>query len=128
MKSNELRLSVLILIVIASVTFGSQAMAGGETIGKMAEIMMNLNHFPSDSEKQTLREITLNSASSEQEKTIAQAMINLQHAATAEDKKKLSKIVSDDSAPQEVRTLAQIVRDLNHQPSAEDKKKLEDLM
>ena len=104
----------------------TQAMAADENIKKMAEIMLNLNHYPSDSEKQVLKQITL--SGSNFEKTVATAIINLQHQATAEDKEKLNNIVNNKSAPEDVRTLAAIVHDVNHHPSDADKEKLKKMM
>ncbi|MGD8937796.1 MAG: hypothetical protein PVJ72_00325 [Gammaproteobacteria bacterium] len=122
-----LRSSLLILLLGLTQAVISQAIAGEDNIETMAQIMLKLNHYPSDSEKETLRQISLSSTSSKYEKTMANAMINLEHSAKPEDKKKLSAIVKDDSAPEDVRTLAQIIHDVNHKPSAEDKKKLENL-
>jgi hypothetical protein len=120
--------STLLILLLSLTQAGiSQAIAGEDNIETMAQIMLKLNHYPSDTEKETLRQITLSSTSSKDEKTMANAMINLEHSATAEDKKKLSAIVKDDSASEDVRTLAQIIHDVNHKPSAEDKKKLENL-
>ena len=123
------KLGFVLLVLLFGLTqiVVSQAIAGDENIKTMAQIMMNLNHYPSASEKETLREISLKSTDG-YEKTMATAMINLEHAATAEDKKKLSKIIKDDAAPAEVKTLAKIIHDLNHKPSSDDKKKLKDLM
>lgn len=123
------KLGLVLLVLLFGLTQAviSQAIAEEDNIKTMAGIMMNLNHYPSDSEKETLREISLKSTNS-YEKTMATAMINLEHAATAEDKKKLSQIIEDNAAPEDVKTLAKIIKDLNHKPSSDDKKKLEGLM
>jgi hypothetical protein len=119
----------LLSILLVSFAFmcGSQAMAADENVKTMAEIMLKLNHYPSDSEKETLRQISLSSTATDAEKTMANAMINLEHTATAEDKKKLSKIIKDDSVSQDERTLAKIIHDVEHKPSAKDKEKLKKL-
>jgi NADH:ubiquinone oxidoreductase subunit K len=132
-KITTLRLSLILFAIglIQIVFFQNtinQAMAADENIKKMAEIMLNLNHYPSDSEKQALKQITLSSSSSNYEKTVATAIINLQHQATAEDKEKLNDIINNKSAPEDVRTLATIVHDVNHHPSEEDKAKLKKMM
>jgi predicted nucleotidyltransferase len=133
MKNKPFRLSSLMLVVAVFAVllfqyFTIQALAADENIKKMAQIMLRLNHYPNDSEKQTLKEITLSSASSNYEKTVANAMINLQHQATAEDKQKLNSIMNDKSAPEDIRTLATIVHNVNHHPSDQDKEKLKKLM
>jgi len=132
-KNTTLTLPLILLAagfiqIVFPLNFVNQAMAADENIKKMAEIMLKLNHYPSDAEKETLKQITLNSSSSKDEKTVATAMINLQHQATAEDKKKLSEIMNDKSAPEDIRTLATIVHNVNHHPSDEDKEKLKKLM
>ncbi|WP_455211894.1 hypothetical protein [Kaarinaea lacus] len=127
MKMKTLGSALFILLFSLTQVVISQAIAGEDNIKTMAEIMAKLNHYPSASEKETLREISLKSTDS-YEKTMATAMMNLEHAATAEDKKKLNQIIKDDAAPEKVKTLAKIIHDLNHKPSAEDKKKLEGLM
>ena len=127
MKMKILGSSLLILLLSISQVVISQAIAGEDNIKTMAQIMINLNHYPSASEKETLRQISLKSTSG-YEKTMATAMINLEHAATAGDKEKLNKIIKDDAAPEDVKTLAKIIHDLNHKPSADDKKKLENMM
>ena len=103
------------------------AFAASDAIKTMGGIMMKLNHYPSDAEKETLKGI-VNGGASDAEKTLATAMINLQHAATAEDKKKLQKLIEDDSTPGPVRALAKVIANLNHMPSGDDKKVLKDLM
>lgn len=125
MKKLGTALAILLFSLTQAVI--SQAIAGDDNIKTMAQIMMNLNHYPSDSEKETLREISLKSTDS-YEKTMATAMMNLEHSATAADKKKLSKIIEDKAAPEDVKTLAKIIHDLNHKPTSDDKKKLKDLM
>ena len=80
--------SLLLFILFIMLAFPHFVFAG-DNVKTMAQIMINLNHYPSDSEKDTLRQISLTSTS-DHEKTIANAMINLQHAATDADKKKLT--------------------------------------
>ena len=117
--------SFIILDVLIS---GQSAIAGGDAISTMASIMMNLNHYPSDSEKQTLNGIANNSAASEHERIMAQAMINLQHKASDADMPKLKKIMNDDSASADAKDLAGIILNLNHKPSGSDKARLKKMM
>ncbi|WP_455221028.1 hypothetical protein, partial [Kaarinaea lacus] len=92
--------------------------AASEATKTMAGIMMGLNHYPSDAEKETLKKLINEGSTTDAEKTIATAMINLEHSATAEDKKKLGKVTGDNSVPEPTRTLAGIVSNLNHKPSS----------
>ena len=99
-----------------------------DSMHSMAEVMMNLNHHPSESEKETLKIIANDSSASAHERTLATATMNLYHKASAADKDKLSKIMNDASAPANVRDLAAIIYNLDHKPSAQDKEKLYRMM
>lgn len=101
------------------------AFAEDQATKTMAQILINLNHYPSDGEKKQLEKIVSLTSTTKQEKVVATAMINLEHTATAADKKQLSKVMDDGAAPEDVRTLASIVYNLNHKPSSADKAKLE---
>lgn len=123
----NLKRLIVALICCAFLAGISSAFAASDAIKTMAGIMMKLNHYPSDAEKETLKGI-VNGKATDAEKTLATAMINLQHSATAADKKKLNKLIADDSTPGPVRAMAKIIANLNHMPSGDDKKVLKDLM
>lgn len=113
---------IMLVPVVALIV--SPVFAGNnESIKTMANIMMHLNHFPSDSEKRQLMNIR-NSADSENVKIIANAMINLQHSAQSADKPLLKQVMNDDKASQNLKTLASIIYNLNHKPTSEDKQQL----
>jgi len=117
------------LLVLSICMFASQlSFAGGGAIQSMAKIMMNLDHYPSDSEKGTLKMIADDKSASMHERVMASAMINLQHKATPADKKKLNMIIKDSSASTDTRALAGIIHGLNHSPSGSDKSKLEKMI
>lgn len=99
-----------------------------DSIHAMADILMHLNHYPSDSEKATLQKIANDGGSSENERIIATAMINLHHKATDEDKEKLGKIMHDSSATANERDMAAIIYNLHHKPTSADKEKLQNMM
>ncbi|MFQ5469934.1 MAG: hypothetical protein ACE5EH_06445 [Gammaproteobacteria bacterium] len=128
MKLTLTRLAVLLpmlLFVIPTAFAGSDHHHGNShAIQNMAKIMSHLNHYPSDSEKDKLRKIAGDSASSAHERTIANAMINLEHHVSSADRQKLRQIVEDDHASDSERNLAEIVMNLNHKPSRGDKEKL----
>jgi len=95
--------------------------------GTMAEIMIKLNHFPSEADVQSLHAIASGGDSSEAEIAVAMAIANLKHQATAADKEKLNALVADESAPAELRTLASVIVSTNHKPSAADIARLESI-
>lgn len=111
-----LMLSFLLLIPAANA-------GDNESVKTMANIMMHLNHYPSDNEKNQLGNIAIES-NSENIKIIATAMKNLEHSATSSDKQALQKVMNDKDAPENVKQLASIVYNLNHKPSSDDKAQL----
>lgn len=118
--------TILSAIVFFAILSGTQlSMADDSAIGTMAKIMINLKHFPSDSDKQELTAIANSSDSGEAEIAVATAIANIEHQATAADKEKLNAIVADESTPAELRNLASIVVNTLHFPSASDIAKLE---
>jgi len=96
-------------------------------IQEMANIMMKLHHYPSDSETATLQKIIDDSASTQDERTIATALMHMHHTVTADDKAKLMDIANNDMAPAADRTMAKILAHMEHKASADDKAELEKL-
>ena len=102
------------------------ALKSGNAVQTMASIMMHLNHFPSDSEKNTLRKIAANTESAH-EKTIANALMMMDHKVTSADKEKLRMVTKDRDVPENTRELANIVQNMNHQVSSKEKMILQDM-
>lgn len=123
------KILIPITVLVFTYLFASQVVfAGGNNISTMANIMMHLNHYPSDSEKQTLKGIVDNASATAHEKTMAQAMINLEHKAVAADKPKLKSVISDGSASSDAKDLASIILNLSHSPSDGDKTRLKKMI
>src|SRR5688572_7437380 len=117
-------LSVLLLIVSAtSVAHGGKHTA----VQTMAGILTALNHFPTDADKQSLKQIAADKSATGDERTVAQALMNVQHKVADADKPKLEAIVNDKKASGSIKTLAGVILNLNHTPSEADKKKLQAL-
>jgi len=114
---------VLFLGVFATVTKAAESKA----VQTMATILLHLQHFPTDADKQSLRRITEDKSATNDERTVAQSLIDVQHTAAAADKPKLEAIVKDDKAASSVKTLASIILNLKHMPSESDKEKLKAL-
>jgi len=129
MKSRitPLKITLILLSFLCALTVSAASFAGDSGLKTMAHILMGLNHYPSDSEKQTLKGIVNGSGSSHQ-KTIATAMINMQHKAGASDVPKLKSIAGDGKASQGEKDLANILLGLNHSASSSDKAKLKSMM
>jgi len=106
----------------------SAMQAPNKNVSAMAGILLKLNHFASDPEKATLKQIVDDKAASEYEKTVAQALINVQHTATAADKTKLEALVKDPKAPEAAKTIATAILGVNHMATDADKEKLKKLV
>jgi hypothetical protein len=104
------------------------AWAGDDTVSTMASIMIGLQHFPSDTDKQKLSAIAESSDASQAEKTVAAAIANIAHKASAADQEELKAIIADGDTPAGLRDVASVVTGLNHVPSDADKAKLEQLV
>ena len=112
-----------ILLIITNLAF-----ADSTAIRTLANITMNLNHYPSDSDKQKLAAITNSDDSSKSEIAVATAISNIEHRVAAADKDKLNSIIGDDSTPAELRELASILININHRPTESDIEKLEEIV
>src|SRR5215469_1333573 len=114
---------VLFLGVVAAVSNAAESKA----VQTMATILLHFQHFPSDADKQSLKQITEDKSATKDERTVAQALLDVQHTAAPADKPKLEAIVNDDKASSSVKTLASVVLTLKHTPSESDKEKLKAL-
>lgn len=114
---------VLILGAVATVINAAESKA----VHTMAAILLHLQHFPSDAEKQSLKQITEDMSATEDERTVARVLMDLKHTVAAADKPKLEAIVKDAKASSSVKTLASIMLNLKHMPSESDKEKLKAL-
>jgi len=111
-------IAMLALMPLSQISFADDA-----AVGTMADIVINLKHFPSDADKAKLSSIAEGSDSSEA--AVATAIANIEHKANAADKEKLSAIVADETASAQLRDVASVVLALNHMPSESDIAKLE---
>jgi hypothetical protein len=118
---------VPVLLLAGGVLTAHLAAAETKAVQTMAGILVKLNHFPSDAEKQTLKTIIDDKQTTPHERVVAQALLNIQHKAAAEDKAKLDALLKDTTVPDSVKTLASTIANLNHTPSDADKEKLKKL-
>jgi hypothetical protein len=117
------------LVLSLGFTLGTPVLSAEDSsVETMAVILVDLNHFPTDAQKNKLQAIVDDEAASEQEQAVASAMINLQHKATAADKEKMKTIMDDESISANLRELAGIVYRLDHKPNDTDKEWLSALI
>jgi len=123
MKTKSGMALALMLSIAISAPFSSQAMAESDSVKKMAQIVMQLNHHPSTQDKQVLSNIIEQGSAAE--RSIASALLNMQHKVGPTDKARLMQISKNKDLSDNTRELAMIVGKINHQASSADKQKLE---
>jgi hypothetical protein len=121
------RLIILAFVLFLGVVATATNAAESKAVQTMAAILLHLQHFPSDADKQSLKQITEDKSATGDERTVAQALMGVQHTVAAADKPKLEAIVNDDKAAGSVKTLASVLLNLKHMPSDSDKEKLKAL-
>jgi hypothetical protein len=119
--------AVAVTIGIATFLTTGLVVAETETIKALAQITMNLNHYPSEEDKAILNAIIESDDALEEEAAIAMALVNMEHKVTAADAERLTDIVDDDFSDDSARKLAGILLNINHSPSDEDKAALASL-
>jgi hypothetical protein len=121
-------IAILILGLFSSLALAQSDMGKQATpVQTVAKILFNLNHYPSDKEKEKLRAIADNRENSKAIQTIAMAIHNMQHSVSASDKGKLQAIIDSADASKSEKTLAEILIGITHMPGNEAKDKLSEL-
>jgi hypothetical protein len=120
-------IGILAAALVLGLTANIANAVESKAVQTMAGILTNLHHYPSDSDKQALMQITQDKSSTADERTVAQALMNVQHTAAAADKPGLEAIVNNDKAASSVKTLAGVILNLHHMASDSDKAKLQAL-
>jgi hypothetical protein len=121
-------IGILAAALFLGFTAGVANAAESKAVQTMAGILMNVHHYPSDSDKQALAQITEDKSATADERTVAQALMDVQHTVAAADKPKIEAIVNDDKAANSVKTLAGVILNLHHMASDSDKAKLQALI
>ncbi len=103
------------------------AIAGDSTISTIVEIVMHLNHYPSDSEKQTLARIVRDDQATAGEKTLAGALMRMRHSVSGSDATALRKLYWNTHASKQESKLAEILLGIKHHPSSSDRRQLQSL-
>lgn len=119
--------TVSIIALFILLVFTPFAVAESDAVAKMARIVSEMNHFPSEEQKETLAEISKNENSTESTQTIADAIRNIEHKAKPEDVAELEKIAGKPSASEAEKKLADIVMDFHHKVGPEAQETLNTL-
>jgi hypothetical protein len=117
-------------VLLLPVTLVVAPLAAQQTkpVQAIANVLMTMNHFPDDAQKQSLKQLTDDKATTAQERVLLQALLNVQHTLSAADKPKVEALLKDPAATDAVKTLATILGKLNHQATDADKAVLKKLI
>ena len=117
--------TVLAVLALLATTYAPLSYADGD-VATMTGIVISLQHFPDDADKEALAAISAGDGS-DSVKAVANAIAGINHKVSADDKATLEAIAADDSQPADLRELAGIVAGVNHMPGADAKAKLAEL-
>ena len=112
---------LLAMTIAAGLLAGGPVYADSGAIRTMANIAMNMNHFPSDEDKAALKTIIDSDDASDEEAEIALAMSNMEHKLSEEDAERLQDIVDDPDADEDAQALARVLLGFNHSAGSEAK-------
>ena len=119
---------VAVLLMIVSFVTSPLAAQQSKAVQGMAKILLTMNHFPSDAEKATLKQLADDKATTAQERVLLQALAGIQHTLGAGDKAKVEALVKDPAASDGVKTIAGILAKFNHMATDADKAALKKLV
>jgi len=113
------------LMLFVCLLYSHLCLASGAT-DIMGEILIDLNHFPTDTDKSFLDEILADSESTADEKALAKIIGRIQHKPEAEDVSTLVRLSRSKS--KELQLLAEATLSIEHTVSAEKKAALETML
>jgi hypothetical protein len=102
----------------------AQGEADSQALKQIANIVADLNHFPSDADMTALDEIMGNSGISQTVLIIADTVANIEHAANEEGKGAMAAIQASSQTSDEAKVLAEVIENVSHSASADAKKML----
>ena len=119
---------VLALLLVGTLGMAPLTAQATKPVQAMANVLMTMNHFPSDQQKQSLKQLADDKATTAQERVLLEALLNVQHTLSAADKPKVEALLKDPAATEAIKTVATILGRLNHQATDADKAALKKLL
>lgn len=121
-------IALVAMTLFAPISFaGSHSSGHSDPTATMAQMLSEINHYPSDEQKETLKGIKENESSSSAAQAIAKAIHDLEHKAQSDDVAQLEAISEDSSASEAEKQLAEVLLNFNHKADAEAQKTLKAL-
>lgn len=121
-------LPVAFVLLTSLAGAASDAGMQARPIHAMAQILLDLEHYPDANEKERLKAIADDSRHGDATRTIAMAIHDMQHRVTEKHRKALADIVSSEKASPEEQELAGILLGITHYPDENAKARLRELM
>ena len=120
------------LILLAAIGLFSQiamAQKDGDSaaVKQIADIVVGLNHFPSDADLATLDAIIANGELAQGVREMANTVANIEHSANEEGRGTMEAIQANSQAPDRAKVLAGIIANFSHGASADAKAQLAQL-
>src|SRR6266404_5295117 len=118
LNRREIPMKYRIAVALVFLLLGSVASlvnaAESKGIQTMARILVHLQHYPTDADKQSLKQITEDKSATKDERTVAQGRRFEQHTVATGETPKLEASVKSDKGSSSVKTLAEIIVKLSH--------------
>lgn len=105
--------------LVALMFFPCMAIADG-AMSTMASVLSELNHFPSETDREALAGIIEGESSTADEKMLAQIISRIEHKANVSDKVRLEKILESEDTSQAARAIATALVNINHKLQSDD--------
>lgn len=128
MKSILLKKLILLVTVALFSQFATAQNEGNVAALKIiADIVVGLNHFPSDDDLDALDQIIATSELTQGVREMANAVAGIEHVANEESRGAMEAIQENAQAPDRAKALAGIIEGFSHTASDDAKKKLAEL-
>ena len=122
------RLRVLAVVVALGILPGITEAGERPAVRTMTEILLTFNHSPSPSDREALKQILNDEATTACERMVARALLNVRHISSVEDKQTLEAMIADQALPPSLRTLATVIVNLTHTVTDADRRALKALL
>ena len=127
---NTTNLKKLILLTAIGL-FSQIAMAQNDgnsaAVKQIADIVVGLNHFPSDADLATLDAIIANGELAQGVREMVNTVANIEHSANEEGRGAMEAIQANSQAPDRAKVLADIIANFSHGASDDAKAQLAEL-
>lgn len=120
------RIFLIALLMLPSAIAVSADNASATNV--IASVLIELNHFPSEGEKEALLAIANDDGVGRAFRAVANAVANIEHSATAADKEIMNRIIASERAHANAKVFAEILLELNHTASVDAQAKLQELL